>query len=133
MVRGTADRVIPDTGGLTVRGDRVWPTNELTDFFRQLNGCSTPPARSVVALTPLRIEVELSTDCHNSPVVLYRVIGGGHEVPAQLNIDALVLDFFELRTTGPLPPVTVGPSRTQDKPPATLVPLPPVTVGPAAR
>jgi polyhydroxybutyrate depolymerase len=133
MVRGTDDPVIPDTGGLTVRGDRVWPTNKLTDFFRQLNGCSAPPAHSVVAQTPLRIEAELSKDCHDNPVVLYRIIGGGHEVPAQLNIDALVLDFFELRTPGPLPPVTVGPSQTQDKPPATLVPLSPVTVGPPAR
>ena len=133
MVRGTADQTIPDAGGLTVRGDRVWPTDQLVGFFRQLNGCGAAPARSLAAASSQRIEVETSTDCRGGPVVLYRVIGGGHEVPAVLNIDSLLLDFFHLQTSAALPPTTVGPTQSQSSSPAASQmpsPLAPVTVGP---
>ncbi len=136
MVRGTADRTIPDAGGLTVRGDRVWPTDRLVGYFRQRNGCSAAAAGSVAAQSPQRIEVESSTNCPGGPVVLYRVIGGGHEVPATLKINSLILDFFHVRSTAPLPPAVVGPVPLPGTPPPVIpgpLPLPPVTVGPAAR
>lgn len=136
MVRGTADRTIPDMGGLTARGDRVWPTDRLVRFFRQLNGCSAPAASSVMARSPQRIEIESSIDCPGGSVILYRVIGGGHEVPVTLNVNSLVLDFFQVRAAAPLPPPVVGPLQSHKTSPAEtqmLSPLAPVTVGPTAR
>jgi poly(3-hydroxybutyrate) depolymerase/tetratricopeptide (TPR) repeat protein len=99
MIRGTADQTIPDAGGLTVRGDRVWSTEQLTGFFRRLNGCTEPPLRSVAAQSPQQIETETSSVCTGGSVVLYRVVGGGHEVPPVLNAGSLVLDFFRAQTT----------------------------------
>jgi polyhydroxybutyrate depolymerase len=101
MIRGTADQIIPDAGGLTVRGDRVWATERLTGFFSRLNGCTGPPIRSVAAQSPQRIETETLRDCTGGPVVLYRVVGGGHEVPSVLNAGSLLLDFFREQTAIP--------------------------------
>jgi polyhydroxybutyrate depolymerase len=101
MIRGTADQIIPDAGGLTVRGDRVWATERLTGFFSRLNGCTGPPIRAVAAQSPQRIETETSSACTGGPVVLYRVVGGGHEVPPVLNAGSLVLDFFREQTAIP--------------------------------
>jgi len=136
MVRGTADRTIPDAGGLTVRGDRVWPTDRLVGFFRQLNGCTAPAESSTVVQSGQRIEINSSTGCPSGSVVLYRVIGGGHEVPASLNVNSLILDFFQMRATAPLAPTAVGPVQPQKDLPAVTrgqSPLPPVRVGPATR
>jgi polyhydroxybutyrate depolymerase len=133
MVRGTADQTIPDAGGLTVRGDRIWSTDRLVSFFRQLNGCGAAAARSVATHFPQRIETESSVDCSGGPIVLYRVIGGGHEVPSVLNVESVILDFFQLQTLAPLPVVTVGPMQSQRDSPDTMQapsPLPPVTVAP---
>jgi polyhydroxybutyrate depolymerase len=94
MARGTADPVIPDAGGVTARGDRVWSTERLVEFFRKLNGCAEAPTVSVAVQSPQRIEMEASNGCAGGPVVLYRVAGGGHAVPSTLNVNGLVSDFF---------------------------------------
>jgi polyhydroxybutyrate depolymerase len=98
IVHGTADQVIPYAGGQTIRGDSVWPTERLAGFFRRLNGCTGAPIRSVAMQYPQRIEVDSSTVCSGGAVVLYRVVGGGHEVPAALSVGQRVLDFFGAQT-----------------------------------
>ena len=98
MVHGTADQVIPYAGGKTIRGDSVWPTERLAGFFRRLNGCTGAPIQSAAEQSPQRIEIDLSTECPGGAVVLYRVVGGGHEVPAALNVGRRIVDFFGART-----------------------------------
>jgi polyhydroxybutyrate depolymerase len=98
VVNGTADQLVPYGGGQTSRGDSVWPTERLAGFFRRLNGCPAGPIRSIAVQDPQRIEVESSTGCPGGAVVLYRVVGGGHEVPAALNVDRRILDFFGAQT-----------------------------------
>jgi polyhydroxybutyrate depolymerase len=98
MMRGTADTIIPDAGGLTARRDQVWPTDRLVDFFRGLNGCAGAPTLSVAAQSSERIEVASSAGCAGGPVVLYRVIGGTHTLPATPNVSALLLNFFSEQT-----------------------------------
>ena len=98
IVHGTADQVIPYAGKQTLRGDSVWPTERLAGFFRRLNGCTEAPIRSVAALDPQRIEVDSSTACPGGAVVLYRVVGGGHEVPTALNVGRRIVDFFGAQT-----------------------------------
>jgi polyhydroxybutyrate depolymerase len=102
MLSGTADQVIPYAGGSSRRGDGLWPAERLVAFFRGLNGCQDPAERSVLpGQRPHRIEVERSTKCSNGPVVFYRVVGGGHDTPA--DVGTLLMDFFrdQARDTKP--------------------------------
>jgi hypothetical protein len=95
MINGTGDRIVPYAGGQSQRGDNLWPTERLVAFFRQLNGCAEAAQQSVLpGQHPQQIEIERSTRCSGGPVILYRIIGGGHDVPSGLNAGQLLLDFF---------------------------------------
>jgi len=95
MINGTGDRIVPYAGGQSQRGDSLWPTERLVGFFRQLNGCAEAAQQSVLpGQHPQKIEIERSTKCSGGPVIFYRVIGGGHDVPPGLNAGQLLLDFF---------------------------------------
>jgi polyhydroxybutyrate depolymerase len=95
MISGTADQMLPYAGGQSIRGDRLWSTERLVGFFRRLNGCAEAAQHSLLpGQQPLKIEVERSTKCPGGPVVLYRIVGGGHDVPPALNAGQLLLDFF---------------------------------------
>jgi polyhydroxybutyrate depolymerase len=99
-ISGTADPFLPYGGGQIVSADprlrsgelgSVWSMSRLGDFLRQLNRCSPTVEKSGL---PAKIEVERSTGCSGGPVVLYRVVGGGHSIPSTLNAGQLLLDFF---------------------------------------
>jgi len=95
MISGTADQMLPYAGGQSIRGDSLWSTERLVGFFRRLNGCAEAAQHSLLpGQQPLKIEVEHSTKCSGGPVVLYRIVGGGHDVPPALNAGQLLLDFF---------------------------------------
>jgi polyhydroxybutyrate depolymerase len=98
ILNGTADQLVPYAGGQTRRGDSVWPTERLAGFFRRLNGCPAAPIQSIAVQDPQRIEVDSSAGCPGGAVVLYRVVGGGHEVPVALNVGRRILDFFGAQT-----------------------------------
>ena len=86
MINGTADQLLPYAGGLSVRGDSLWSAERLVGFFRRLNGCAEAAQQSVLpGGHPQKIEVERSTKCSGGPVILYRIVGGGHNVPPGLN------------------------------------------------
>jgi polyhydroxybutyrate depolymerase len=98
-VSGTADAALPYTGGQSIRGDSLWSVERLIGFFRRLNGCSAAAEHSVLSgPNPQRIEIERSTKCSGAPVILYRIVGGVHEVPPGLNAGQLLLDFFRDKT-----------------------------------
>ena len=103
MLNGTADAVVPYRGGVVPPLDRsrpaptfvVWSADRVVAFFRRLNGCSEPAQSSAVwNPQPQSIEVEFSGNCAGGPVAFYRVVGGGHQVPAVLNAGQMLLDFF---------------------------------------
>jgi polyhydroxybutyrate depolymerase len=103
MINGTADQVLPYDGGSSAPPDRafpsgtfnVWSTERLVDFFRWLNICVAPPERSVApGWHPQKVEIEQSMQCGGGPVISYRVVGGGHAVPADLDVGQLLLNFF---------------------------------------
>ena len=95
MINGTADQLLPYAGGLSVRGDSLWSAERLVGFFRRLNGCAEAAQQSVLpGGHPQKIEIERSTKCSGGPVILYRIVGGGHDVPPGLNAGQLLLDFF---------------------------------------
>jgi polyhydroxybutyrate depolymerase len=94
-VSGTADPALPYAGGQSVRGDSLWSADRLVGFFRQLNGCAEAAQQVVLpGAHPQKIEIARSTKCSGGPVVLYRIVGGGHEVPPSLNAGQVLLDFF---------------------------------------
>jgi poly(3-hydroxybutyrate) depolymerase len=94
-VSGTTDVALPYAGSLSARGDGIWPVERLVGFFRRHNGCIAEAVQAVLpGMQPLRIEVEQSSQCAGAPVVLYRMVGQGHDVPPALNAGKLLLDFF---------------------------------------
>ena len=96
-INGTKDRVLPYKGERNGGVDVLWSTRRLVDFFRELSGCEGSirhPAR--VGTPELYVVIEAWTNC-TSPVVLYTVVDGGHEVPKALNATQTLLDFFRDR------------------------------------
>jgi polyhydroxybutyrate depolymerase len=94
MIRGTADQVVPHGGGL-MRTLSIWPTDRLVDFLRKLDNCVEPAQQSILpGQLPKKVEIESSVKCSGGPVVLYRVVGGGHDIPPLPNAAQLLLEFF---------------------------------------
>ena len=95
MINGTDDRVLPFRGERTVRGDILWSTERLVAFFNDLNGCAEPAQLSAQAGQQTQnVVIERQTRCAGGPVILYRLVGGGHDVPAALKASQTLLDFF---------------------------------------
>lgn len=90
MINGTDDRILPYKAERSVRGDVLWSTQRLVAFFSDLNGCAKPDQEMVLH----NIVVERSTRCAGGPVVFYRVVGGGPDLPPVLNTSQTLLDFF---------------------------------------
>jgi polyhydroxybutyrate depolymerase len=95
MIKGTADQVVPYDGGLVGNALPVWSNERLLAFFHRLNGCDGTAQQSLAAGQPAqKIEIELWTKCTGAPVILHRIIGGGHALPATLNVGEVLADFF---------------------------------------
>jgi len=95
IINGTDDRVLPYRGERSMSGYVLWPTQRLTTFFRQINGCGQAAEQSVLPGYQERdVLIERSTRCTGAPVVLYSIVGGGHELPAGLNAGGILLDFL---------------------------------------
>ena len=95
MINGTDDRVLPYKGERSVRGDILWSTERLVTFFNGLNGCAEPAQLGAPAGQHTQnVVIERSTRCAGGPVVLYRIVGGGHDIPAAVKASQTLLDFF---------------------------------------
>ncbi len=83
---GTADPKVKFDGrtpaGPGVSG--LWSTMETVNYFRKLDGCTDQTSGehlSGPAGGPTGTDVTRWTQCSKAPVVLYKIIGGGHAVP----------------------------------------------------
>jgi polyhydroxybutyrate depolymerase len=103
MLSGTADRFLPYGGGAITSADprlisgelgAVWSMEQLSAFFRQLNRCTGPTETSSLTGHDKLIEIVAAQHCSDGPVQLYRVVGGGHDVPGSLGVGQRLLDFF---------------------------------------
>jgi poly(3-hydroxybutyrate) depolymerase len=97
MVYGSSDHIVPYGGGVVPVGApiAVWPIERTVAFYRRLNGCVDPSERTLApGQLAHRVEIERSIACAGGAVVLYRVVGGGHERWPDLNIAQVLLDFF---------------------------------------
>ena len=83
--------------GLPSGVTNVWSTERLLGFFRKLNGCSDLPeplASSNQNRSSQTDEVQRWVKCRGGPVVLHRVVGDKHNVPASLEPAQLLINFF---------------------------------------
>ena len=110
VIYGTADTVVPYSGGTGVLADgtrgvySVWGAERLVTFFRQHNGCAEPAEKSISpGYNPQKVEVERSTKCAGGPVHYYRVVGGGHNLQLQApNPSHVIVEFFRGAAGAPM-------------------------------
>jgi polyhydroxybutyrate depolymerase len=98
IVNGTADPLVPYTGGsVGFRGERgrVWGTERTAKLFARKNGCRTKRERPLAdrdrsdGSTVTRVSWG---KCRTGKrVTLYRVEGGGHQIPGGITVLRLLL------------------------------------------
>jgi polyhydroxybutyrate depolymerase len=95
IINGTLDRVLPYKGERSGQRDILWSTERLVAFFHKLNGCAESDQTSILTGEHARkVVVERSTRCSGGPVILHSIVGGGHDVPAELSAAQTLLDFL---------------------------------------
>jgi polyhydroxybutyrate depolymerase len=79
IFHGTADAVVPYEGGpvATGSGIQVAPTEENAQRWAEHNGCSSLPRETVLDTEVVQIGWAGCAE----PVVLYKIVGGGHTWP----------------------------------------------------
>ena len=98
-INGTEDRVLPYRGERGQQGYRLWPTAQLIAFFRDLDGCGDVSKQAVLpGRARQNVVVESWTNCSAGPVIHYRIVEGGHDIPPGLNTTQVLLDFFRDKT-----------------------------------
>lgn len=89
IMNGTDDPLVPYDGGAITIGrrerDDVLGTAETVRLFGRRNGCSlSSTSESALDSAHDRTRVELAEwrDCTGAPILLYRIVGGGHTWPS---------------------------------------------------
>jgi len=89
ILNGTDDPLVPYDGGRITVGkrqrDEVMSTDDTIDFWRSRNGCSAEKTDEKIIDTQRdRMQVRRTSweRCEYTPVVLYRIEGGGHTWPS---------------------------------------------------
>lgn len=89
IINGTDDPLVPYEGGEIRVGRRergkVLSTDASLELWRQRNGCNSEVV-STSRLDPFRdrthVDVKEWRDCEGAPVLLYKIVGGGHTWPS---------------------------------------------------
>jgi polyhydroxybutyrate depolymerase len=91
ILNGTSDPIVPYAGGLikVFKKERgtVLSTRDTVDLWRARNGCSGATASGMQTIDPVEDETSVKKTtwrdgCPSTPVVLYRIEGGGHTWPS---------------------------------------------------
>jgi polyhydroxybutyrate depolymerase len=98
IVNGTADPLVPYTGGrVGFRGQRgsVWGTERTAKMFAKKNGCRSKRERPLADRDPddgSTVTRVTWGQCRSGKrVTLYRVEGGGHQIPGGITVLRLLL------------------------------------------
>lgn len=95
MVNGTEDRILPYKGERSPQGEILWSTDRLVSFFSDLNGCPELMPQSWLRDGRAQsLVVERSIRCPGGSIMLYSIVGGGHDIPPAVNAAQTLLDFF---------------------------------------
>jgi poly(3-hydroxybutyrate) depolymerase/membrane protease YdiL (CAAX protease family) len=90
MISGTADSFAPYDGGKVgwlSGGGALWSVKQSLEFFVHRNGCTASSerqlSRSDNSDAPRTTEIAWRDCSSGKPVILYRIDGGGHQVPGR--------------------------------------------------
>ena len=90
MFDGTADPLVPYTGGKVswlAGGGELWSVEQTAEYFARRNGCGPSSTRDLPSLTRSAetsvTEIGWRECASKEPVLLYRVNGGGHQIPGK--------------------------------------------------
>lgn len=88
IMNGTKDPLVPYDGGTITVGkkkrDEVLSTMETIELWNKRNGCDPKSSTQTIinpALDKMRVEKTEWRRCTGAPVMLYRIVGGGHTWP----------------------------------------------------
>lgn len=88
IFNGTSDPLVPHDGGqITLfrkKRDVVLATDETVSLWRQRNGCTDDFDREHIERIDdgMHVEKQSRRACRGAPVVLFRIVGGGHTWPS---------------------------------------------------
>jgi polyhydroxybutyrate depolymerase len=77
IFHGTADPLVPYNGGSAPGGLPVRPAEETAGSWAAHNGCAAGPLSTTIGTQVVRLDWSGCTE----PVVMYRIVGGGHTWP----------------------------------------------------
>jgi len=110
MVNGTADPLMPYNGGKVgwlSGGGAFWSVKQTVDLFTHRNGCTASTERPLSGGDhhegPHVLEITWQNCSSGHPVILYRVDGGGHQIPGMPTF----LSFWLGRTTSDISAASV--------------------------
>jgi polyhydroxybutyrate depolymerase len=91
MISGTADSFAPYGGGKVgwlSGGGALWSVKQTLEFFVRRNGCATASSERQLSPSdnshaPRVTEIAWKDCASGKPVILYRIDGGGHQVPGR--------------------------------------------------
>jgi polyhydroxybutyrate depolymerase len=103
VFHGTADPLVPYNGGRVPGGLPVQPAEQTAGGWAAHNGCTSGPQETTLGTQVVRLDWAACAE----PVVMYRIVGGGHTWPGariavprlglttrQIEATALVTQFF---------------------------------------
>jgi polyhydroxybutyrate depolymerase len=97
IFHGTDDQVVPYNGGFVATSKiPVMPEEETADAWAKHNGCTAGPRETTLSSEVVRLDW---SGCR-APVVMYRIVGGGHTWPgAATNVDRLGATTHQISAT----------------------------------
>jgi polyhydroxybutyrate depolymerase len=97
IFHGTNDQVVPYNGGnVATTKVPVMPEEETAQAWAKHNGCTAGPRETTLGTEVVRLDW---TGCR-APVMLYRIVGGGHTWPgAAINVDRLGATTHQISAT----------------------------------
>ncbi len=97
IFHGTSDAVVPYSGGrVATGGTPVQGAEAVADHWAQHNGCTAGPEETQLGTEVVRLDW---TGC-KEPVVMYRIVGGGHTWPgAAIDVPRLGATTHQVRAT----------------------------------
>ena len=96
IFHGTDDGAVPYDGGPVLGGPtNVQPAEESAERWATHNGCTAGPTETPLGSEVVRLDW---TGCEQ-PVVMYRIVGGGHTWPGSIDVARLGMTTHQINAT----------------------------------
>jgi polyhydroxybutyrate depolymerase len=96
IFHGTDDQAVPYNGGPVLGGPtNVQPAEQSAQLWATHNGCTAGPTEATLGTEVVRLDW---TGC-KEPVVMYRIVGGGHTWPGSIDVGRLGATTHQVNAT----------------------------------